>query len=260
MRRYSPFLAAILGVVSAEGHAASLSALLKSVPPPPADPAMAVSWVENGQIVAPEYLRIKQAIEAEHAAIAALNGGQAPVPRTPPPAVSGDAPEVQGAVVGYQSYLSATADKQEPEAALGKRTRWIQAAMGMQLKKIFDSITPCPAPCADATIAAANAPGEQKKQALMEQEIRLWTTLFSDWMTGRQPLVDQADARIMAAGEGAKATTEAGRLAVAEYRASVLKEVEVALSITELTVKRASAIATGQVDAISGASKSKKAS
>ncbi len=257
MHRYSPVLAAVLGLASLDAKSASLTELLKSVPPPPGDPATAAAWVQNGQIVAPEYTRIKQAIEAERAAIATLAGGAAPAPGTPPPAVSGDAPEVQGAVVGYQAYLAANSDKQEPAAAMAKRTRWIQAAMGQQLKTILDAMKPCPDPCQDATIVAANQPLQQKKQTLAEQELKLWNTLFSDWVKTREPLVSRGDAQIAATGEGARATTAAGKTAVADYRASLLKEVEVTLSLTELSVKRAQAIASGKVDAVSGASKNK---
>ena len=257
MRRYSPIFAAILGLVGLDAQAASYSDLLKSVPTPPADPATALSWIKDGQIVAPEYTRIKQAIEVERAAIATLAGGAAPAAGTPPPAVSGDAPEVQGAVVGYSAYLASNSDKQEPAAAMAKRTRWIQAAMGQQLKTILDNVKPCPDPCQDQAIAAANLPWQQKKQTLSEQELKLWNTLYADWIKTRTPLVDRGQSQIAATGEGAKATTPAGRTAIADYRASMLKEVEVALSLTELSVKRAEAIATGKIDATSGATKKK---
>lgn len=249
--------AVLFGLAATEAHAASAVDLLKAVPPPPADPATALGWVREGKVVAPPVVALKAAIDAERAAIAVLAGGNAPAPGTAPPAVSADAPSVQGAVVAYARYLDDNSGKQEPAAALAKRTRWIQAAMGTQLKTLLDALKPCPEPCQDPALAAANLPILQKKQALAEQELKLWNSLFADWVQSRRGMLERNQAMVAATADGAAATTPAGRLAIADYRASLLYEVEVALSLTELSVLRSEAIASGRIDASSGASKTR---
>lgn len=234
-------LAAALGLASCDTLAASLVELLQSVPPPPADVTTALSWTRDGQIVAPEYTGLRQALEAERAAIAALNGGTPPVVAAVPSA-PGDVPQVQGAIASYRAYLAANSGPQEPAAALGRRTRWLQAAMGGQLAKVKQQMKPCAEPCADPAALEQNQPLLARKRWLAQEDLRLFNTLFTDWKTSRSGWVATGEAAINAVGEGARAATPQGRAAVAQYRAALLREIESLLSITELAVKRADAI------------------
>ena len=241
--RYTPFVIAVLGLGSLDAHAASLSQLYGRVPAPPADVGTALSWWHEGKIVAPEYQSFKQELEAERAATAALAGGAFPQIT---PAVTPDntePPEVRQAAVAYNAYLAEFSDKKEPAAALGKRTRWLQAAMGGNLQKVL----------------AQPQGADDKKARLAQQDISQWNTLFADWTRSRAAIVDKAELQIAATGEGAKALSPDGRMAIAKFRAAMLKEIEVALSVTELAVKRAWAIETGQPDAVSSPTRNVKA-
>jgi hypothetical protein len=129
--------------------------------------------------------------------------------------------------------------------ALGKRTRWLQIAMGGKLAAVIkpaDGAPPSPAALAE-------------KQRLAEQDLKQWAALSEDWRAGRSNLLTEGQARIAAAQDGALATTSAGRAVIAQYRAAMLKEIELALSITELALKRSYAIDSGQVDAVSSATR-----
>jgi hypothetical protein len=258
MRRSHGLAAVFLGVAAFQARAASLTDLLASIPPPPADVPTAVAWIRDGQIVAPEYLRFKQALDAEHAAIVALNGGTEPVPAPVPGVPAGDAPEVQVAVREYDEYLSGHSGDDDPTNAMKKRTRWLQGVMGKRLVAVTQAITPCPDPCADAAIAAKNAPAVAQRDSLAREDLKYWTVLSGAWASERKPLIERAQASIAATGEGAKATTPEGRSAIARYRAAMLHEITVALSVTELAVRRAWSIQTGQVDAISSATRNAK--
>ena len=203
----SPFVAAAMALGSANADAASLAELMASVPPPPKDMATAVSWVQNGQIVEPGYLQLKAAMDAERSAEIALNGGTPPLMGTAPSPNIPESPEVQAAIRGYGAYLGENSGDKDPKAALAKRTRWLQAAMGEPMVKLFAKIKPCAYPCQDPAINAANAPFEGQKQSLVEHDLRTWTSLFTDWKKTRTPIVDKASAQIDAAGDGTRAAT-----------------------------------------------------
>lgn len=255
--RRVPLLAAIataFGLSTAPcAQAAPPLQLFDQVPAPPADVGTALGWLRNGQIVTPEYAQLKQAIEAERGAIAALNGGSLPaiadaVPVLPPT----EAPEVQGVVRGYADYLASNSGKQAPASVLGKRARWLHAAMSGRLGAVLGAMKPCASPCTDADALAANQPMLPARQELAEQDLKQWNALFLDWKAGRRGAVASAQTLIAAAGEGASARSTEGRAAIAAYRAAMLREVETALSVTELALKRANAIESGDVDAVSG--------
>lgn len=250
--RNSGFLLAALGLSTAGAQAASLSEMLDAVPPPPDNVAQALSWMQEGQIVAPEYTAFKKAIEAEMAAIEALNGGPLPDTLGAPTLGAGEAPEVRGAAQALQQYLDSHSGKAAPSAALGKRARWLHAAMSGRLGAVLGQMTPCAVPCTDAAVLASNEPLQVNRAPLARQDIDQWGTLFDDWVKNRSPLVDKGQALIAATGEGSAARTAAGRSAIAQFRAALLREVEAALSITELAVKRAFAIEAVDVDAVSG--------
>lgn len=240
-------------------HGASLTALFDQVPAPPADVGTALGWLRNGQIVHPDYAQLKQAIEAERTAIATLNGGSLPAPADDAPKLpSTETPEVQGAVRAYTEYLASNSGKQAPAPVLGKRARWLHAAMSGRLGAVLGAMKPCPLPCTDANALAANQPLLPAREELAEQDLRQWNTLFLDWRAKRRGVVASAQAFITAAGEGARATSAEGRAGLAAYRAAMLREVEVALSVTELALRRANAIETVDVDAVSGSTYSPK--
>ncbi len=241
-----------LGAPVVEARASSLAALLDQVPAPPLDVGTAMSWIEDGKVVSPQYVQLKQAIDAERAAIAALNGGTAPAPGTAPSSTAGEPAEVQIALKAYSDYLEANSGKQDPASAVGKRARWLHAAMTGKLGTLLKAMKPCPSPCTDPAAIAQNQPLEPKRNELAEQDLRQWNTLFLDWQAKRRAIVASAQAQIAATGDGAKATTPAGRAGLASYRAAMLREVEVTLSVTELALKRVNAIETGDVDAVSG--------
>lgn len=250
--RYSSFLIAALGLSTFSARGASLSELMDRVPAPPQTVAIALSWVQDGRIVAPEYTRFREELEAERAAIIALNGGPLPAEPVAPSLGAPEAPEVQGALQAYTQYLQDHSGKTAPDAALGKRARWLHAAMSGRLGAVLGQMKPCPVPCDDPAALAQNQPLMVNRTQLATQDIAQWNTLFQDWTSKRRALVVQGEARIAATDDGAKALTPAGKSAIAQYRAALLKEVEVALSVTELALKRAFAIETADVDAVSG--------
>lgn len=240
-----------LGLTAPAARSASPLELLDQVPAPPADVATALSWTENGRIVTPEYTRLKQAIEAERASIIALNGG-APPAALAPTSIEGEPAEVQLALKAYGDYLAANSGKQEPAAAIGKRARWLHAAMAGKLGALLGAMKPCPVPCTDPAAQAQNQPLLPARNKLAEQDLLQWNALFSDWLSKRRAIVSEAQARLSAAGDGTRAVGPAARSALAGYRAAMLREVEATLSVTELAVKRANAIETADVDAVSG--------
>lgn len=255
--RRVPLLAAVAAAfglsTSPHAHAASLVDLFDQVPAPPADVATALDWLRDGQIVAPQYTQLKQAIEAERAAIATLNGGRFPeAADTAPAAPAGEPPEVQGALRAYADYVASNSGKQAPAPVLGKRARWLHAAMSGRLGAVLGAMKPCPSPCTDAAIVAANEPMLPARQALAEQDLKQWNSLFTDWHSKRRAVVSTAQTFVAATGEGSHATSAEGRAGVAAYRAAMLREIEVALSVTELALRRANAIETADVDAVSG--------
>ena len=253
--RRASLLAAIAATfgVSTSAHATSLVELFDQVPAPPADVTTALGWMRDGQIVAPEYTHLKQAIETQRGAIAALNGGSFPAPADIAPAAPpGEAPEVQGALRAYADYLASHSGKQAPAPVLGKRARWLHAAMSGRLGAVLGAMKPCPSPCTDADALAANQPMLPARQELAEQDLKQWNTLFLDWRSKRRGVVASAQSFVAATGDGSRATSAEGRAGLAAYRAAMLREVEVALSVTELALRRANAIEVVDVDAVSG--------
>lgn len=253
----SPLVAAALAFGAAKADAATLAELMASVPAPPKDMPTAVSWMSNGQLVEPGIVQLKALIDAERASEIALNGGTPPMIGAAPSANIPESPEVQNAIRGYAAYLADNSGAKEPGAALKKRTRWLQAAMGEPMVKLFAKWTRCATPCTDPAINAANAPFEAQKLDMVDHDLRTWTSLFTDWKNSRTPVVAKSSALIAAAGDGAKAATPDGRAAMAAYRAAILKEVELSLSITELAVRRSDAIARNDVDSISSSTRNK---
>lgn len=256
---YRSLFAAVVGLSALDARAASLSELFDRVPSPPADVGTALSWVDNGRIVAPEYTALKRALDAERADIAALSEATPPTTTAPVVPESGEVPEVRGAILAYNEYLATHSGAQAPAAVLGKRTRWLQAAMGGRLGGLIKQMQPCPAPCNDAAIIAANQPFQAQKDRLAHQDLAQWGTLFADWKRGRSGLVSDAQVRIAATGDGAKAGGPSARSALARYRAAIIEEVEAALSITALAVNRAWAIEHGQPDAVSSSTRTARA-
>jgi hypothetical protein len=254
MSKFSLLLAAALGLPTFGAHAASLVDLFGSVPPPPTDVATALSWVKDGQVIAPDVLRLQQMIKAERATMA--SSGSAPAIAGPLNPDIADAPEVKLLIRGYNVYLAANLGDSDPAIALTKRSRWIQRAKGGQQANLLTRMAPCPEPCQKPEYL-------EQRRRLVQQELILWETLFKDWRDGRAKFISKAQNDIAATGEGAKALTAECKAAVAQYRAAMLDEIERELGLTELSVKRAEAFERGTSyltpDAVSGASKKTKA-
>lgn len=256
--RYRPLIAAMLGLSVLDVQAGSLTALMDRVPAPPADYATALGWTSGGKIVEPGYLQLKQAIEAERAAIATLNGGTMPVALSAPSSGASEPVEVQTALKAYDDYLDDHSEKKAPSAVVGKRARWLHAAMVDKGKAVLGKMTPCTLPCADPAALAQNEPLLPERRAFAEQDLKLWYTLFKDWKSKRSGIVSAGQAQIAATGEGAQAISPAAKSGIAQYRAAMLKEVEALLSVTELALKRVVWIESGDVDAVSASTYSPK--
>lgn len=256
--RYRPLIVALLGLYALDATAAALTELMDRVPAPPADYATALGWTSGGTIVEPEYLQLKQAIETERAAIAALNGGTMPVALSAPASGTSEPAAVQSALKAYADYLDDNSEKKAPSAAVGKRARWLHAAMVDKGRAVLSKMTPCPLPCSDAASLARNQPLLLERTAFAEQDLKLWDTLFKDWKSKRSIIVSRAQAQIAATGEGAQAISPVAKSGIAQYRAAMLREVEALLAVTELALKRVVWIESGDVDAISASTYSPK--
>lgn len=250
--RTASVLATVLGLSAFSARGATLADLVAQVPPPPRDVATALQWMEGGEIVWPEYTQFKKAIEAERAAIAGVEDpAAAPVPSAASPV------EVQGVAQAYDEYLSDHAGKKEPAAVLGKRARWLHAAMAGPLGKLLGDMAPCPAPCADPAAIPQDPALMAQKRRLGEQDLKQWTTLFEDWKRVRLPILREAPAVVASGGDDLRqASTQP---VIARYRAAMLREVELMLSVTEMAVRRIDAIERGDVDAVSASTYSPKA-
>ncbi len=248
-------LALSLSAVSA--HSGTLSDLYDSVPRPPADAATALTWVKGGKIVQSDFVAINKALAAARTNITALNGGKMPEARVAVPASIADSVEVQAAAASYADYLAMNKGDKAPQAVLGKRKRWVQAAFGRTQMNISQKMTPCELPCLDESIVIANQPLILARDQELKTEIRGWNAMYDDWKKKRFGAVMTADTRVAAAAEGAAATTVQGRSLMASYQAAILDEIELLLSISELSVLRTEAIMQGldgsEPDGISGA-------
>lgn len=248
-----------LALATPAATSASLAELFSSVPRPPADAAAALNWVDGGRVVQPDFIAVAQALAAERASLAGAGGEEVALSWQPVSAGDGDADVVHRAAQAFNDYLAANAGDRHPRHLLAKRKRWLQRALGQQQMEINERIKPCPAPCADAALIASNDRQLQLRARTLDTEIRTWNALFDDWKKTRAAYVLTADARISAIGDQLLATTAQGRAAVVQYRAAMLDEIAMLLSISELSALRAAAITRGldgsEPDSISGATK-----
>ena len=239
--------------------ATPLSYLYSAVPSPPADADQALVWMDGGEIVHAKFVAITAALAVERAKIAELNGGDPPSARITVPARLADTAEIQAAAGSYGEYLAKTEGADGPQAVLGKRKRWLQAAFGRNQMEISKEMTVCDAPCTDATVLEANRRLMSRRDYELKTEIRAWNAMFDDWKTKRFGVVIAGDARIAATAGGTAAISAQGRSLMASYQAAMLDEIELLLSISKLCVLRAAAIMKGldgsESDGISGASK-----
>lgn len=248
----------ILSIQAVSARGESLSALYTSVPRPPADIETALSWVNEGEIVEPTILAFEARLAAEEAAVATLNGGQAPE-------LSGHAvvnlnaasADLQAVAASFRRYLEGHSGDDSPHAALAKRKRWLQRAYGQEQLDISQAMTPCQSPCTDNTVYQANLPYLRQRQSVLKLEIRSWNALFDDWRKTRRRDLMAADT-VLAAIDTAAASDTDKRL-IAAYRGAILEEITLMLSITTLAVLRVEAVMRGldgsEPDAISGATK-----
>ena len=252
-----------LSLALVAAHAASLADLMQRVPPPPANAATARTAALNGTLAAPDLVRFKEALKAEKAAIAALNGGSAPeMSETPPAIPAADKPEVQAALAGYAEYLAAHSGDKAPAKLLAKRGRWVQRAQGKQQRELSARLAPCATPCQDPAALQQHQAIDAQRQKLIGDELKIWNALFEDWKSTRSPLVAKGQSLLAATGDGANAVTREGKAGLARYRAAMLTEVELLFSLTEMSVLRADAFsrnaADSMPDALSGATQKAK--
>lgn len=254
-----PILCAFtLAAFAAGAQAASLTELFERTPAPPADVAVALGASRDGKIVAPELVAFREALAAERAAVAVLDGGASAVAAAPL-AVDGSAsPHLQRIVQGYSAYLATNSGDKAPKAVIGKRVRWVQKAMGQQQLRITQGLKPCAMPCTDAAVAEHNQAQLQRRAKTLATELDMWAALFGDWRSKRGGVIADAQERIAAVGDVSSLSPQA-RSAVALYRSAMLDEIELLFSITELAVTRAPVIDRGidgsEPDSISGATR-----
>lgn len=249
-------LAAFFAVAaSTAAVAAAPIDLFNQVPRPPQDAAAAQGWVSDGRIVQPQLVAARQALEAERAGDIASQGAVAS--NAVAPATAGGSAEVQRAARAFSDYQRANAGDHDPQAALAKRKRWLQRALGQQQMEINERIQPCPEPCADAAVVASNQKQLQLRMRTLDTELRTWNALFDDWKKKRSSYLVPGSQHLAAAEAVAAGADE--RQLMAQYHAAMLNEVEMLLSITELSALRAAAITRGldgsEPDSISGATK-----
>lgn len=242
-------------------YGGTLSALYEAVPQPPAALASAQNWIKQGEIVHPQVLEMRAVLAAERSKLAGLNGGELPASLAPVPDNLPPADDIQAAARSYAVYLIRHQGNKTPTAILAKRKRWLQRAYGQKQLDISKSIADCDSPCSDAAIAASNEALLKRRDFELRTELRSWDALFDDWKKTRVGNIFTAESRLEAVGDPA-ATTAEGRELIANYRAAMLEEVELLLSITELSVLRIDAILRGldgsESDAITGATKKSK--
>ena len=249
----------VLGVTLA--HSGALSSLYDAVPAPPVAVVAAQAWLQQGEISHPDVLSVRAELAAQREQVAGLNGGQLPPSLAPVPDNLPATAEFQAAARSYGVYLVRHQGNKTPEAQLAKRKRWLQRAYGQKQLDISKAMTPCDSPCKDAAVVAANEPWLKQRAFELRTELRSWQALFDDWKKTRMGNIYTAESRLEALGDPA-ATNAAGRQLIARYRAAMLEEIALLLSITELSVLRIDAINRGldgsESDAITGASKKAK--
>ncbi len=260
MHRPTRFAMAFLamGSFTANAQAGVSLDLFRQVPAPPADEATALRWWKDGKLGGPEIQPFLDQVEKERSAILDLNGGRYPALEPLAPG-DGASAEAQGISAGYQQYLARNAGANSADAQLGKRTRWLQAAMGGRLSVVLKLLKPCAIPCTDEEIVAFNAPHQAEVSRLVRQDLVQWGALFSDWKQQREPIVLSAQQRLEVADTVLPTFNSASKRVLAHYRAAMLSEVEALLSITATAVRRTFSIGSGEVDAVTGPSRSASA-
>ncbi|TJY65013.1 hypothetical protein E4T66_01965 [Sinimarinibacterium sp. CAU 1509] len=248
---------AVLCTLVMPAHAADLTELMAQVPPPPEDAVSAMNAMQGEQIVDPAYVEFTQKIADERAAIIELNGGEKPPTIEPIGIDASVPPAVQNIAREFNAYLASNSGKDDPRAALGKRTRWVKKAMGDRQIGITKKLQPCPDPCQNAAVAASNQKLLLQREKILSTELEMWNALFGDWKKKHMPAVVTAQLRLDANADAAQ--TEAGRAVIARYRAAMLNEISLLFSITDSAIRRAVAIEHGldgsEPDSISGATR-----
>lgn len=221
MRR-SGVLAMLAAVVSLPCLAAtSLTELYRGIPPPPADVATAITWVQQGKVIAPEVVTLESNLRAAHAAVldaadnaAASSSGAAPDPSA-----------IAAVSAGYQSYAAAHSGQQAPAAALGGRVQWLAKRFSGLRKRVE---------------------GSDRVPDVLEQELAAYRALFADWQGQRLGLLTKAQTELAAVGDPAAIGSAEDRAAVERYRAAMLNEVEVLLGLTRFAVERAAQLPSAE--------------
>lgn len=224
--RLSGVLATLAVLLSLPCTAAtSLTELYRAIPAPPADVATALTWVQNGQLSAPEVVTLEANLRAAHAAVleAANNA----------PALSGaaepDPSALAALAAGYQNYASAHSGSQAPAAALGARVQWLAKRFSGLRKRVE---------------------GSDRVPDVLEQELAAYRALFADWQGQRIGLLTQAQNQLAAAGDPGAIGSAADRATVQRYRAAMLNEVEVLLGLTRFAVERAAQLPSAEPSSV----------
>lgn len=225
MRTVRPSLALLILIgllLPASSFAATpLTELYKSTPAPPKDPAMALAWVKDGKVVAPEIVTLESNLQAAQATALAEAAKAAAGTK----ATAEDPAAVTAAADGYRAYAAANEGANAPEAVLGGRVKWL-ASRFSGLKK---------------RVAGTDRAGEVR-----DQELAAYRSLFADWQTQRAPIVSKAQAELAAAGEPTAISSPESRAAVQRYRAAMINEVEVLLGLTRFSVERAAGLESAE--------------
>jgi hypothetical protein len=96
----------ILAFIAMPAGAVAFSDLYSQVPTPPDSTFLARNWMTREQIVFPDYVRLKQSLDAERAGITALNGGTFPQIAPSPALDASERPEVRLAWKSYKDRKS----------------------------------------------------------------------------------------------------------------------------------------------------------
>ncbi len=253
-------LAALLLLLPLTANAGGIASLLMSAPLPAADAEQALTYALDGAIVSAEYLTYEGQLMGFQAETRELNG-ESPAALDPPASVAEAlSPAFRPLADALANYRLQAQGKNDPTHLLGKRKRWLQAAMGGTQARINRQLTPCDNPCADSEVAARNQSLLGQRRSSLNTELKAWNALFEDWRKTRMQLLQPLDAATDAIAAPSPGSADAQLLAT--VRANLAREAELLYSISTLAALRADAIDSGMgkdvPDAISGATPKSK--
>lgn len=252
-------LAALL-LLPLAADAGSAAGLLMSAPQPAANAEQALSYAADGEIVSAEYLAYEDQLKGFQAETSELNGGSQTALDLPASVADALSPAFRPLAKTLENYRLQAQDKNDPTHLLGKRKRWLQAAMGGTQARINRQLTPCDTPCTDSDVAASNQALLAQRRSSLNTELKAWNALFEDWRKTRMQLIQPLDTAADQVATPVPGSADAQLLAT--VRANLAREAELLYSISTLAALRADAIDSGMgknvPDAISGATPKSK--